>query len=147
MTPNDKDQESNKDQEQEQRQHKRYSIDGCAVQSRESRLLGLFSKTSKKHMVLDISVGGIHFISREVFKKGKEISLTITAPSLKGETIQAQGRVRRVRELPGLSTYGVGVGFISIDQANRDRLKALLKSTSKSDDDISSFIDITASEK
>lgn len=128
----------------EQRTSKRYSIDGCAVQARESHLLGIFHKLSKKHMVLDISEGGIHFISREVFKEGKQLTLTLTAPFLKGELIEVQGRVARVKNLPGLSAYGVGVKFITLSEPDREKLKVLLENAAQTKGDISSYIDITA---
>lgn len=126
---------------------KRYSIDGCTVQSLESRFLGLSTKLSKKHMVLDISRGGVHFVTREKFREGKKVALTITAPVIKDDPIHSQGQVIRVKEMPGVAAYGVGIEFVNMDAGNLARLKTLIKSAVKSKGEISSFIDITASQK
>ncbi|MFH1228426.1 MAG: PilZ domain-containing protein [Planctomycetota bacterium] len=126
----------------ERRRFKRYSIDGCIVQFRESRILGLFSKLSRKHMVMDISESGIHFVRHEELKEGQKVSLTISAPVIKDELIHVQGQVIRVKEISGLATHSVGIEFGDIDAENGARLKTLVKNAAGSKGDISSYIDI-----
>lgn len=129
---------------EEQRSIKRYSIDGLTVQAKENHFLGLFEKTSHKHMVMDISEGGVHFMSRQEFKEGDKITLTIISHTQKDfEPIIVKGRIKRVKSLPGLSTYGIGVEFINMEPANIERIRTLIQTVSKTKGDISSHINIT----
>jgi len=131
----------------EHRHHKRFSIDGLAVRSEEKHVLGLFNATPKKHMVLDISKGGVHFVSREKFKLGQELSLEITGKLLKDAPIKAQGKIVRIKEFPGMTAYAIGAEFTEMDAENRERLKTLIKNAAKAKGEISSYIDINATQK
>jgi c-di-GMP-binding flagellar brake protein YcgR len=134
-------------EQNEHRNFKRYSIDGLAVRSEEKHVLGLFNAAPKKHMVLDISKGGIHFISREKFKLEQELSLEITGKLLKDAPIKAQGKIIRIKEFPGMTAYAIGAEFTCLDPENQERLKTLLKNAAKAKGEISSYIDINATEK
>jgi len=128
----------------EQRSIKRYSIDGLTAQVQEHNLLGLGAKLSQKYMVLDISEGGIHFISRENFKEGTKVMLTVTARLGEKETILVPGIIKRVKEFSGLGAYGIGVEFTEMYQESRDKLNKLIKNVAKAKGDISSQINISA---
>ncbi|MBI4834325.1 MAG: PilZ domain-containing protein [Planctomycetes bacterium] len=134
-------------EQDEHRNFKRYSIDGLAVRSEEKHVLGLFKTTPKKHMVLDISKGGIHFISREKFKMAQEFSLEITGKLLKDAPIKAQGKIIRIKEFPGMTAFAIGAEFTAMDDENKERLKMLIKSAAKAKGEISSYIDINATQK
>jgi hypothetical protein len=109
----------------EQRRHKRYGVRGCTVQYKTKNLFGLFHKVSEKYMVLDISLGGINFISKEEFKHLAQISLNITAPFLK-DPLTAQGRVVRVKASPELHIYSIGIEFVNLSRDDHARLKHLV---------------------
>ncbi|MFH1226533.1 MAG: PilZ domain-containing protein [Planctomycetota bacterium] len=113
----------------ERRSQERYVMQGCAVRYKTKQLLGLFNKVSKRYMALDISQGGINFITREGFKLGLPVSLIITAPLLKEDAINAQGRVAWVKPSPELRIYNIGIEFTSISDQDKTRLKNLVDST------------------
>ncbi|MBI5778412.1 MAG: PilZ domain-containing protein [Planctomycetes bacterium] len=96
------------------------------VQYKPVHFLGLFGKTSKKHLILDISRDGMQFVTREGFKKEALLSLDISAPDLDNGIIHAQGRVAWVRKAPDLEAYGVGVKFDPMEQTEQDKLKSLI---------------------
>ena len=131
----------------EQRRFPRYTINGCAVQARESYLFGLFSKLTKKQMVINISLEGVRFISRESFGQNTQLVLNITAPYLRDIAIELKSLVTWERKVQGLSAYSVGARFVGTDRTNRDKLKALIERATKSKNDISSYINLKATQK
>ena len=108
------------------RDHTRYRIKDGTVQYKPVHFLGLFSRPSKRHLILDISQDGVQFVTREEFKKEALLSLDISAPALDDGIIHTQGRVTWVRKAPGLEAYGVGVKFARIEQPELDKLKLLI---------------------
>jgi len=108
------------------RDHSRYRVKGGMVRYKPVHFLGLFSKPSKMHLILDVSQDGIQFVTREEFKEQAMLSLDISAPFLNEEVIHTQGQVAWVRKAPGLEAFGVGVRFVRMDQADADKLKLLL---------------------
>lgn len=124
MPENNTEHHSNRDSEH--RDHKRYRIKNSMVQYKPVHFLGLFSKTSKRHLILDISQDGMQFVTKDEFKKQSLLSLDISTPSLDEKIIHARGRVAWVRKAPGLAAYGVGVKFDPMEQPDIDKLKLLL---------------------
>lgn len=108
------------------RDRERYRIKGGTVEYKPVHFWGLFSRPSKRHLLLDISQDGMQFVTREGFKEGATLSLDISAPGLGEGVIHAQGRVAWVRKAPGLEAYGVGVKFESMEQPELDKLKSLV---------------------
>jgi c-di-GMP-binding flagellar brake protein YcgR len=108
------------------RDHSRYRIKGGTVQYKPVHFLGLFSRPSKRHLILDISQDGVQFVTREEFKKEAMLSLDISAPGLDEKVIHVQGRVAWVRKAPGLEAYGVGIKFDSMEQPELNKLKSLI---------------------
>ena len=77
----------------EHRGYERYRIKDGMVRYKPVHFLGLFSKPSKKHLILDISQDGVQFVTREEFKKQAALSLDISVPSLDEAIFHARGRV------------------------------------------------------
>lgn len=126
----------------EHRRHKRYGIKSCTVQHKIASFLGLFGRSSEKYLVLDISPNGLNFISKESFKKQTQISLIITAPILKEETIHTKGKVVWVKKSPGLNVYGIGIEFVSIGKSDRNKLKRVVDNAIQDKIDISTRVDL-----
>ena len=110
----------------EHRDCKRYRLKDGMLQYKPVHFLGLFSKSSKRRFILDISQDGVQFATREDFKKQAMLSLDISAPFLGKEIIRVRGRVVWVRKAPGIKAYGVGVKFGPMEQTNMAKLKVLL---------------------
>lgn len=113
---------------EELRRFKRYNIEHCTIQYKPVRFLGLLGKESKKHFIMDISEGGVQFITREDFKLGSRVLLNISAPFLKGEIIKAEGLVRWVRKSQELHVSSIGIEFTVIEKGDHEKLKSLLTS-------------------
>jgi c-di-GMP-binding flagellar brake protein YcgR len=135
------------DKEKKERGQIRYIITGCKIQYKPEGLMGLLKSPSVKFIVLDISEGGVQFISKEKFKVNSQLSLNITAPLLKDEIITARGAVAWVREAPGLQVNGVGIKFIDLDAPNKAKLKMLLYSAAKAKANLPSDVQLNKANK
>lgn len=111
---------------EEHRTAKRYGVRGLTVQYKPDSIFNLFSSTSKKYIVLDISKTGIQFITREKFKEGAHLQLNLGAPRLKDEIIHAKGHVVWVKDARELHIYVIGVEFSPMEKAEHDKLKFVL---------------------
>ncbi|MBI4833292.1 MAG: PilZ domain-containing protein [Planctomycetes bacterium] len=132
--------------EKKERSQIRYIIDGCKIQYKPEGLMGLLKSPSVKYIVLDISEGGVQFISKEKFKLKSSLSLNISAPFLKDDVINAKGTVAWVREAPGLQVNGVGIKFDEMDPANKARLKMLLASAAKANSSLPTDVQINSAD-
>ncbi|MFH1397531.1 MAG: PilZ domain-containing protein [Candidatus Omnitrophota bacterium] len=72
---------------------------------------------------MDLSSGGIRFISYEFFPLGDRLRLEIR---LKEELIELTGRVVRVKEMYNDETFEVSLEFTSIDKDDIMKLKKIL---------------------
>lgn len=124
----------------EHRDCKRYRLKDGMVQYKPVHFLGLFSKSSKRRFILDISHDGVQFATREDFKKQAMLALDISAPFLGKESIRVRGRVVWVRKVPGINAYGVGVKFVPMEQVNMAKLKLLLVNTNMNKTKISDSV-------
>ncbi|HLD35438.1 MAG TPA: PilZ domain-containing protein [Planctomycetota bacterium] len=134
MTENN--QANRPDQASNLRAHERYRIKGGAVKYTQTRFLGLFKKSSQKHLILDLSESGMQFMTKREFKKQALLSLDISAPSLEKDVIHTRGRVAWVRKAPGLVAYGVGIRFESMEQPEKDKLAGLININKPNKDNV-----------
>lgn len=111
---------------EEHRASKRYGVKGLTVQYKPDSIFNLFSGSSTKYVVLDISKTGLQFITREKFKEGAHLQLNLGAPRMKDKIIHAKGHVVWVKDASELHIYVVGVEFSSIEKVDSDKLKFVL---------------------
>lgn len=109
----------------ERRKHKRYGIRGSTIRYKSGGILSFLNSASSRYLVLNMSEGGLHFISKEPLKAGQKIHLTLEAPSLEG-TVKGKGTVVWVRKSEDHHAYRVGVKFTSFDEKSRFRLRHIL---------------------
>lgn len=133
----------------ERRRHKRYGVKDCTVQYKLVPLLGLefLINISERYLVLNISQGGVHFITKEEFKERARVLLIIKAPLLKDEIIRVSGRVVWTRKSTDANAYHVGVEFVSMGKSNRNRLRVLLDNAVLDKIDLSTRIYLKEVEK
>lgn len=110
----------------ERRRHKRYGVKGCTVQYKSARFFGLFSNTSERYLVLNISQGGLHFITKDTFQEGIRLLLNINAPLLGEEIIRSRGRIVWVNKSTEINAHRVGIELTGPGNKDRIRLKLLL---------------------
>ncbi len=131
----------------ERRRHKRYGIKGCTVQYKPASLLRFFNLPSERFLVLDLSPHGVHFITKESFKKGTKLLLNISAPLLKDEIIQAKGHVVWIKKSKELDAYSIGLEFTSLSKPDQNRLKFLVDNAVMDKIDVSTRIYLKEVEK
>ena len=120
----------------EHRRHKRYYIKGLKSRLCTSRFLGLLIKTTlEEYTCLDISEGGLLFITKKIVKTPK-LLLDVTTPVSRNKAIRIKCRVVRFELSPELGLYMVGVRFVSLGKAQRDKLKMLIARLGEDQDQI-----------
>lgn len=109
----------------ERRKHKRYGVRGSTIRYKSGGILAFLNSASSRYLILNMSEGGLHFISKEPLKVGQKIHLTLEAPSLEG-TVKGRGIVVWVRKSEEHHAYRVGLRFTRFDERSRFRLRHIL---------------------
>ena len=111
----------------ERRKRRRYGVRDAAVRYKPASLLSFLRTPSVRHLLLNLSEGGLEFISREPFEEGLRLALQVTAPPVAG-TVYATGRVARVKKSKSQDAFRVGVQFVRISPRSAAFLKAIVNS-------------------
>lgn len=80
---------------------------------------------SQRPVEVNLSEGGIAFVTRETFEKGDFLQLTILLPVFPIALIRARGEVVRSTSLTGNNRV-VGIKFIDINEENQDKIVCYL---------------------
>ncbi len=110
---------------QEKRKKKRYGVRGSTVQYKKKFFLSMLKSTSARFLVLDMSEGGLHFVTREALQPGQVLLMDIAAPD-REEPINARARVVWVRKSQDVEAYHVGVEFVKMSNKNATGLRHIL---------------------
>lgn len=109
----------------EKRKHKRYGVRGSTIRFKKGGILAFLNSASTRYLVLNMSEGGLHFISKDELQVGQRITITLEAPSLEG-TVKGKGTVVWVRKSHEHAAFRVGVKFTGFDQRSKFRLRHIL---------------------
>jgi hypothetical protein len=127
----------------ERRLHKRYCVKGLKAQLRESRFFGLLSKpTSIEYPCIDISEGGLQFVTKKPFKRNTKLLLDIHNSFSRDNPIRAKSKVVWLKSLTMLSTCLVGVEFRPLKKSEHNELKKIMAMVGEDKEKISSNIKI-----
>lgn len=110
---------------EERRKHKRYGVRGSTIRYKRGGLLAFMTSSSERYLVLNMSEGGLHFISKEELREGQRVSLTLDAPGLEG-IVRGRGVVVWARKSHEHQAWRVGVRFTRFDERSRFRLRHIL---------------------
>lgn len=113
----------------ERRKHKRFGVKNCTFQFRKSSFFSFLSIPSEKYLVLNVSEGGLHFISKEKITENEKLVLHIEAPEIIKPPIRGTAKVIWVKHSQEFNTYRVGVQFSNLSSKARALLKTVLDST------------------
>jgi c-di-GMP-binding flagellar brake protein YcgR len=112
----------------ERRTAKRYIVPGLRAKLRETKLFGLLNKpTHHEYPCLDISEGGLQFLTRQHFKPQSNILIDISIPTSRNKPIMAKAKVVWFRMADNLNSAMAGLKFISIDKKKLAELKMLME--------------------
>ena len=108
------------------RRHTRFLVDDCSV---EVRAAGLTSVLGKGDVlpVVDLSLGGMQFISLIPIQLGQRVRLSLQVADLAG-FIKTTGDVCWQQHIPGEAAYRTGVEFPKLDDDSVAKLKRLEQS-------------------
>ena len=109
----------------DRRSRKRYGIRGSTLVYRKGGLFAWMASPSQRHLLLNLSPLGCHFITKEMPTPDQPLLLSIEAPKLEG-TIRARGRVAWSQPSRTMPAFRVGVAFSSVSGRSSILLKSLL---------------------
>lgn len=105
----------------------RVEVKEAKVQFKNAGGLFAFLKGASEEMpVINVSMRGLRFISKEMLPMGKKLSFTIGIPLLGSEPLTADGTVAWVERSLRYNGYAIGVRFTAMTQASISRLKNLI---------------------
>lgn len=130
----------------ERRNKKRYGIKSSVVRYKRG-LLPLLGGQSDPLLLLNVSQGGCHFMSREPLELEQKLALKIEAPQL-SSPLHARGRVAWIRPSEqAKQMYRVGVEFTQLSAGARKILKDLLDSAVLDNVEVSTRVYVKELEK
>lgn len=112
----------------ERRRWKRYGVKDGVIRYRKGGILSFLNPPSPRYLIINISEGGVCFITRDSLAPGHRISFSITAPKL-AVPIHGRAKVIWSKKSKELDAYRVGVMFTRLSRRARTQLKNLLDST------------------
>lgn len=110
----------------ESRKKKRYGVRGSTVQYKKKSFLSALKSPSARFLILDISEGGLHFVTREPLQPGQVLLMNIAAPD-REKPVHARGRVVWVRKSQDVEAFHVGVEFVKMSNKNIAGLRQMLE--------------------
>jgi len=111
----------------ERRRHLRFGVDECQATLFREGLLTVFgmSKNNRARAALDLSEGGVRFITVERLPIGTRVRMIIQMEKYKDE-IEASGEVRWCyQSLKKTEDYYVGVEFLGLDAAQKRKINQM----------------------
>jgi hypothetical protein len=123
----------------ERRVHPRFGIKSSSVKYRKAGLLRFLNAFSPRYLIINISLGGLYFITKEKLAPGTRLELVIEAP-LAAVPITASGRVVWGKKSADFEAWRVGVQFTKLGDRSRKLLRHVLDNTVIKKVDISTSI-------
>jgi len=112
-----------KARKKKERKQKRYRVRDFQVEYTPDNLFSFFRQSSgEKQPLVDMSTGGLQFLSRKALKVGESVKLTISAP-LFTSPIKAKGKVVWSQQIPRQTLFRTGVELQGIDEEVRKKLE------------------------
>lgn len=105
----------------------RYTARSCFVECRPKRLFPFLKKAQADIFPLvNISEGGIQFLSHKAMARDDRVDLAISIPG-EAELLRVGGRVAWVEKMEGRDFYRIGAAFVGMTEEDKGRLLSMVK--------------------
>ena len=94
------------------RRNRRFVLEDSTVEYRRHSALSFLSGAPKVSPLIDMSVGGLQFVSDDLYEIGQRLNLKVIAPSA-FRSLTAQGEVVWAKRVAHRGSYRMGVRFLS----------------------------------
>jgi hypothetical protein len=123
----------------EQRTHQRFGVPGSSVQYRSAGLLSFLEGLSPKYLILNVSRGGLYFITRDELPVGRRLNLVMEAPRA-AVPITTSAVVVWTRKSSDHAAWRTGVKLLKMSDRSEKLLRHVLDNTVLRKVDISTSI-------
>jgi len=121
----------------ERRRHKRYGVKSSTVRYSGGGVLSMLANLGQKYLILNISEGGLKFITKEPLNAGDKLRLNIEAPTIIKAPVKVKSHAVWVKRSATQDVWHVGVTFDKIKRKYEGILKTLVDSALMDKVDIS----------
>ncbi len=112
----------------EQRQTKRYGVKNSTVRYLKTGALSFLANFSDRYLLLNVSLGGLHFITRDQLAKGTQLKLQLEFPQLENP-LKIKGKVIWSQKSKEHDAFRTGVLITSIGDKGKRLLRHVLDNT------------------
>ncbi len=130
----------------ERRACTRFGVKGSSVSYRKASIFRFLASFSPRYLIINISFGGLYFISKEQLSPESKLDLIVEAP-MAAVPIPMRARVVWLRKSADHEAWRTGVAFVKIPDRSRKLLKHVLDNTVIRKVDISTSIYLKEIEK
>ncbi|MDP7035919.1 MAG: PilZ domain-containing protein [Planctomycetota bacterium] len=112
----------------ERRGNKRYGVKSSSVTYSRGGLFGFLRNFSDRYLLLNISISGLHFITKEDLEVGKTYKFLLEFPSI-GYPVPARGKIIWTRKSTEHDAYRTGVLINHLSNKHQRVLRHILDNT------------------
>jgi Tfp pilus assembly protein PilZ len=124
----------------ERRRAKRYSAKRCKLSCAKASLLSFLRRTEEQAFpVINISEGGLQFLSRSDMPQGVMLALTVEVPG-EEQPLRMKGRVAWAKKVPNRPAFRIGIEFTKIAERVKKRIEMLKEAGKLEERDLSSYL-------
>ena len=111
---------------QERRSNKRYGVKKLGIQYSKTRLLSFLGSYSEKYLVINVSEGGLYFMTRENLLINQKLFVKLGSPHI-DSSITAGIEVVWSAKSSEHDAFKIGARFVKLSEKNQKRLRKLLE--------------------
>lgn len=112
----------------ERRKTKRYGVKNSTVRYHRAGVLSFLANYSDRYLLLNISEGGLHFITRDELPAGAALAIQLEFPSL-DSALKVKGKVVWTAKSKEHDAFRTGVRITAISDKVRRLLRHVLDNT------------------
>lgn len=106
------------------RRNRRFVVEDCTVEYRRHTALPFLARAPRVSPLIDLSVGGLQFVSDDLYDIGQRLNLKVIIPSA-FRALSTQGEVVWVKRIVDRPSYRMGVRFLNPSAEDISLLRSL----------------------
>ncbi len=106
------------------RRNRRFAVEDCTVEYRRHTALSFLGRAPRVSPLIDLSVGGLQFVSDDLYDIGQRLNLKVIMPSA-FRALSTQGEVVWAKRISDRSSYRMGVRFLNPSPEDISLLRSL----------------------
>lgn len=106
------------------RRNRRFALEDCTVEYRRHTALSFLARAPKVSPLIDLSAGGLQFVSDDLYDAGQRLNLKVIIPSA-FRAVSLLGEVVWAKRIADRTSYRMGVRFVNPSAEDTQLLRSL----------------------